>query len=89
VDWNAAKSACHRAVIEGTMGPMESWEDRVLGELRPRFPGWDIWYVHHAGQRRNTWCARPKGAPVAVFHAWDSAELVVKISRAESEVGKP
>lgn len=68
---------------------MQSWEDERRDELAAEFPGWDVWFVHHAGQRKNTWCARPKGAPVAIFHAWDSAELASKLRTAEAEVGKP
>lgn len=71
------------------MGNMQSWEDDRRDELTVQFPGWDIWYVHHAGQRMNTWCAKPKDAPVAIFHADDSAGLARKIERAEAEVGKP
>ena len=68
---------------------MQSWEDGRKDELAEEFPGWDVWYVRHAGQKMNTWCAKPKGAPVAIFHADDSAELSAKIERAEAEVGKP
>lgn len=68
---------------------MQSWEDDRKDELAGRFPGWDIWYVRNAGRRSGTWCARPKGAPVAIFHAWDSAELAGKLEQAEAEAGKP
>lgn len=64
---------------------MESWEDDRKAQLRQMFPGWDIWYVRHSIVRRHTWCARPKGAPVAIFHAEDSAQLASKIARAVAE----
>ena len=89
MDWNAGKAACHQAVIEGIVRPMNSWDDDRRDELAETFPGWDIWFVRHAGYKMNTWCARPKGAPVAIFHSWDSAELASKLERAETEVGKP
>jgi hypothetical protein len=60
---------------------MQSWADSQLEWLRRRFPGWDIWYVHHVGSL-DTWCARPEGAPAAVFHADSPEELAAKITEA-------
>lgn len=60
----------------------QSWEDAQVARLKLAYPGWDIWYVRHAAVRQTEWCARPAGAPVAVFHAWTSGELVAKLDRA-------
>lgn len=61
---------------------MESWEDHRKTELAQEYPGWDIWYVRAVVARHTTWCARPKGAPVAIFHASSPGELAGKLDAA-------
>jgi broad specificity phosphatase PhoE len=46
------------------------WTGDQARSLRAEYPGWDIWFV--AGHLSpGTWCARPKGAPVAVINRDD------------------
>jgi hypothetical protein len=61
---------------------IESWEDKQLELIRPAWPDWDIWYVRYSGRRSGVWCARPKGAPAAIFHAEDPDGLADKLKRA-------
>ena len=58
---------------------MQSWEERQLERMGPRFPEWDIWFVRYATQRRTAWCAKPKGTPTATLHADSADELAGKI----------
>jgi len=55
---------------------MQSWDDQQLAQLRPMWPGWDIWTVRLATVRQTVWCARPKGHPVATINVWSPGELV-------------
>ena len=64
------------------MGLVQSWEDIQRGDLELAYPGWDIWYIRNPVAKQTTWCARPAGAPAAIFHAWSPGELAVKIDRA-------
>jgi hypothetical protein len=59
---------------------MQTWDDKQLEALRPRYPNWDIWTVRSIYPRPSTtWCARPKGAPVATINASSPEELAEKI----------
>lgn len=68
---------------------MQSWEDAKKAQLRRDYPGWDIWYIRHTQSRRTLWCAKPSGAPVAIFHAWTPGELVTKLDAALALLGFP
>jgi len=65
---------------------MQSWEDRQLTTLRPRYPGWDIWTVRGLYPRPfTTWCARRKGSPIATINADSPEHLVEEIRRQEQD----
>jgi len=60
---------------------VQSWEDKTLDLLRPKYPHWDIWFVIcYIGP--TAWCAKPKGAPVATINASSPEELVEEIASA-------
>jgi hypothetical protein len=60
---------------------MTTWEDEQLALLRPRYPGWDIWTVRSIYPRPSTtWCARPKGAPIAMINVSSPEELIEQIA---------
>ncbi len=64
---------------------MQSWDDQQLAILRPNYPHWDLWYVPlFVGGV--TWCAKPKGAPIATINA-DSPEHLIEAIR-EQEAGQ-
>lgn len=48
------------------------WTGEQITKLRRDYPDWDFWFVaRHMGP--GTWCARPKGDPVATVSS-DSLE---------------
>ena len=53
---------------------IQIWADEQLARLRERYRDWDIWYVP-VFMGPDTWCARPKGAPVATINAGSPDEL--------------
>lgn len=55
-------------------------------QLRPLYPGWDIWVVRCAVMRQTAWCARPKGPPVATINVDSPEELVAAIAEHESRL---
>ena len=58
---------------------LQSWDDRQLALLRPNYPDWDIWAVRSVYPKpHTTWCARPKGHPVATINT-DSPEHLVEL----------
>jgi len=56
---------------------LQTWEDRQLDQLRPKYPGWDIWIVPILQPPHTVWCARPKGTPVATINV-DSPEALIE-----------
>ena len=58
---------------------MQSWDDNQLAILRPNYPGWDIWVVRVL-YGPDTWCARPKGSPIATINT-DSPEHLIEMIR--------
>jgi hypothetical protein len=64
---------------------MQSWTDQQLALLRPRYPGWEIWAVRSISPKPfTTWCARPKGSPIATINA-NSPEHLVEMIREQEE----
>ena len=63
---------------------MQTWADEQLAMLRANYPVWDIWLVprYPVGE---TWCARPKGSPIATINT-DSPEHLIEMIR-EQERG--
>ena len=58
---------------------VQSWDDRQLALLRPNYPDWDIWAVRSVYPKpHTTWCARPKGHPVATINT-DSPEHLIEL----------
>jgi len=67
-----------------------TWEDQQLAVLRPMYPRWDIWTVRNIYPKPSyTWCARPKGAPVATVNAESPEDLVAAIAEQERQEGAP
>ncbi len=62
---------------------MKSWADQQLDLLRPRYPDWDVWVVH-AVYGPDTWCARPKGSPIATINTDSPEHLVEEIAEQEA-----
>ena len=68
---------------------MQSWADRTLEQLRPNYPDWDIWTVRSIYPRPlTTWCARPKGAPIATINV-DSPESLIEAIAEASRADSP
>jgi hypothetical protein len=64
------------------MTSMQSWDERQLELLRPQYPEWDIWTVRSIYPRPlTTWCARPKGHPVATVNTDSPEHLIEEIGR--------
>ncbi len=59
---------------------MRSWNDRQVELLRPNYPDWDIWVVTVL-YGPDTWCARPKGHPIATVNADSPEHLIEDIAR--------
>jgi hypothetical protein len=59
------------------------WAERMLRELQPLYPGWEIWLVHHYNGEV-AWCARPLGHPVATVDAWIPEHLIEYIAEQEA-----
>jgi len=65
---------------------LTDWTDRQLAILRPKYPQWDLWAVRSIYPRPSTtWCARPKGSPIATINADSPEHLVAEIRRQEQE----
>jgi len=64
---------------------MQSWDDQQLALLRPNYPGWDIWCVV-CFMAPTTWCAKPKGHPVATINT-DSPEHLIEEIRSQEQAG--
>lgn len=64
---------------------METWTTQQLSILRRNYAGrWDIWVVHrYIGGP--LWCAKPKGASIALLHADQPEHLVEYIGEAEAQ----
>ena len=64
---------------------MQSWADHQKARLSREHPEWDVWYVpnYPTGQ---TWCARPKGSPIATINA-DSPEHLIEMIREQEQDG--
>jgi hypothetical protein len=58
-----------------------SWSQRQLEELKPRYPGWDIWLVK-TYPNQVTWCARPKGTLVSTIRVLSPEDLIEAIALA-------
>lgn len=55
-----------------------SWSSKQAERLRRLFQDWDIWYVpRYLGP--DTWCAKPKGSPVATINSDSPDELEFEI----------
>ena len=66
---------------------MRSWDEEQLAMLRPLYPGWDLWTVRYVYPKPHyTWCARPKGTPVATINVDAPEDLIVAIFIAEIEL---
>jgi len=59
------------------------WAEEQLGELRPRYPGWDLWTVR-CWPNHTVWCARPAGTPIATINAESPEALVAAIAEQEA-----
>ncbi len=62
---------------------MLDWTEQQLAILRPNYPNWDLWVVH-APYGRDTWCARPKGSPIATVNTDSPEHLVEEIAEQEA-----
>ena len=63
---------------------IQSWVDQQLAILRPNYPDWDLWVVH-AVYGPDTWCARPKGSPIATINTDSPEHLIEAIRQQEHE----
>lgn len=63
---------------------MPSWPEIRRDELAEMFPDFDVWFVPRYCAR-TTWCARPKGHPIATMNADDSDDLQAKLAQALAE----
>ncbi len=64
---------------------IQSWVDQQLALLRPRYPGWDLWVVRVL-YGPDTWCARPKGSPIATINTDSPEHLVEEIAEQEASL---
>ena len=65
---------------------MIDWASEQLAMLCPMYPGWDLWAVRSIYPRPSTtWCARPKGSPIATINADSPEHLIEEIRRQEHE----
>ena len=64
---------------------MLDWTQQQLARLRQQFPGWDIWAVRGIHPRPSTtWCARPKGSPIATINADSPEAMIAEIREQET-----
>lgn len=64
---------------------LDDWTESTLALLRAEWPTWDLWTVRGIYPKPSTtWCARPKGSPVATVNAGSPEELVAEIAEQES-----
>lgn len=60
------------------------WAEQQLEILRKNYPDWDLWIVHqYVGG--TVWCAKPKGAAIALLHADQPEHLVEYIGEHEQQ----
>jgi hypothetical protein len=60
------------------------WAEQQLEILRKNYPNWDLWVVRrYVGGP--LWCAKPKGASIALLHANEPEHLVGYIAEAEAQ----
>ncbi len=62
---------------------MMDWIEHQLGELRPRYPAWDLWAVR-CWPNHVAWCARPAGTPIATINADSPEALIAAIAEQEA-----
>ena len=80
MDWNAAKSACHQAVMDGMVGTVTPWaEDVDMAYLRHHWG--DAYAIVSPGKHR--WSARRKDDPQgsALLKARSAEDLLELIRR--------
>jgi hypothetical protein len=78
--------SCSALVCQATVADMlRSWDDEMLAMLRPQYADWDLWTVRYVYPGpHSTWCAKPKGAPVATINADSPEQLIAEIREQEN-----